>query len=58
MLPPCRCGIFPPPGSPPGTPGLYTIVINGGSKNISPEKAENYSIGFDETLPELSRMKF
>jgi iron complex outermembrane receptor protein len=52
------CCIFPPPGSPPGTPGLYTIILNGGSSNISPEKSKNYSVGFDETLPELTGLKF
>jgi iron complex outermembrane receptor protein len=52
------CCIFPPPGSPPGTPGLYTIILNGGSKNISPEKAKNYSVGFDETLPAVPGLKF
>jgi iron complex outermembrane receptor protein len=52
------CCIFPPPTSPPGSPGLYTIILNGGSKNLKPETSENFSFGLDETPPEVPGLKF
>jgi iron complex outermembrane receptor protein len=52
------CCIFPPPTSPPGTPGLYTIILNGGTKGLQPEKAKNYSLGFDEIMESVPGLKF
>jgi iron complex outermembrane receptor protein len=51
------CCIFPPPTSPPGSPGLYTIILNGGSRGLKPEISNNYSFGFDVTPAELPGFK-
>jgi iron complex outermembrane receptor protein len=52
------CCIFPPPTSPPGSPGLFTILLNGGSQGLRPETAKNYSFGFDVAPPALAGFKF